>query len=174
MDFRIELAQSAPEHAEMNAILRDYYDMSNIRLVEAGGPEFSVDDAIRDFWDHIRDVLPPDGRLCLARNSRGDPIGCGTLARVGKGIGEMKRLFVRPEARGTGLGRALVDIRIAAAREMGLSTLIADTLRKNVEMQHLYKSLGFREVPPHTQSGTVEGFPELAPHLLYFRLDLGA
>ena len=84
----------------------------------------------------------------------------------------MKRLFVRPAARGTGLGRALIDLRIAEARDMGFSAIIADTLRKNLEMQRLYETLGFEQTPTHIDSGTLKGFPELEPYMLYYKLKL--
>jgi len=173
MKYLIEQAVAAPECQEMNSILREYYDVSNDRLVADGGIEFSVNGAIQDFWNHIEDILPPSGRLYLARDPQGDLIGCGTLAKMEPGVGEMKRLFVRPEARGTGLGRALVEVRIAAAREMGLSSIIADTLRKNLEMQSLYDKLGFEQTPTYLKSGTLQGFPELEKHLMYYRLDIG-
>lgn len=173
MTWRIEVAAAEPDRGEMDAILRDYYALALGRLRADGGPDFSIDAAIEDFWAHLDAVLPPHGRLVLARRRGGRLVGCGTLATVAPGIGELKRLFVRPEARGTGLGRALVAARISAARDMGLSALLADTLRRNVEMQGLYAALGFRRLEGCEYSGTVQGFPELAPHLLFYRLDLG-
>jgi len=172
MKFQIENANAAPERTEMDAILREYYDLSNGRLMADGGPAFSVKDAIQDFWDHLSDILPPNGRLLLGRDKQGNLLGCGTLVRVRPGVGEMKRLFVRPAARGTGLGRALIDVRIAEARDMGLSAIIADTLRKNLEMQRLYETLGFEQTPTHIDSGTLKGFPELEPYMLFYKLKL--
>ena len=172
MTYVIEHVRKTPERAEVDAILRDYYDMSNERLVADGGPAFSVKDAIQDFWDTLPNILPPKGALVLARSEDGHLVGCGTLARKDATTGEMKRLFVRPETRGAGLGRALTEARLAVARDLGFKTIIADTLRRNSEMQRLYASLGFQRVPPSETSGTVAGFPELAPFLYYYRLDI--
>lgn len=170
---RIEMPTSPPDRAEMDGILRDYYGVVIGRLVADGGPQVDPDESIADFWDHIEEFLPPRGRLCLARNETGHLVGCGTLSDLGDGSGEMKRLFVRPEARGTGLGRSLVEARIDAAREMGLKRLLVDTLRLNVEMQGIYAQLGFERIDGYAQSGTLRGFPEVAPFLLFYKLELG-
>ena len=172
MKFRIDQVVHAPERDEMNVLLRDYYTAMVDRLVADGGPQVPIAVGIQDFWDHLNDVMPPHGRLYLARDAEGSLIGCGTLLTVRPGMGEMKRLFVRPAGRGTGLGRALVETRIAAAREMGLSTLIADTLRKNVEMQQLYSLLGFERVDSNPKSSSLELVPELEKFMLFYRLAL--
>ena len=172
MQVRVDMADSPPEREEMNAILREYYELVIGRLVADGGPEMTPDAPIADFWAHLDEFLPPRGRLALARSNDCRLLGCGTLSDIGDGCGEMKRLFVRPEARGTGLGRRLVEARIEEVRKMGLRTLLVDTLRLNVEMQALYDKQGFRRIREYPQSGTIRGFPELAPYMIFFQLDL--
>ena len=67
----------------------------------------------------------------------------GAPAGSRPGAGELKRLFVRPEALGKGLGRVLVDRRIEAAREMGWSTLLVNALKGNSDMLKIYEKMGF-------------------------------
>lgn len=89
---------------------------------------------------------PPDGRLLIARD--GDAaVGCIGLRRLDATTGEVKRLYVRPVARGHGLGEALARRVIDAAREIGYRRLVLDTLAPMTEARSLYRSLGFREIP---------------------------
>lgn len=91
---------------------------------------------------------PPDGRLLLA--THGDvPIGCVALHRSGGSRGEMKRLYVRPSARGLGAGKLLVAALLAEARDIGYSEVVLDTLPTMREAQRLYEELGFREIAPY-------------------------
>lgn len=64
----------------------------------------------------------------------------------------MKRLFVRPSARGAGVGRALVDHVIDRARAAGHTRMVLDTLPIMRDAQRLYEQVGFRDVPPYYDS----------------------
>jgi GNAT superfamily N-acetyltransferase len=89
---------------------------------------------------------PPRGRLFLAGEP---PVGCIALRPLDEGIGEVKRLYVRPAARGTGLGRALVETVLAHARAIGYRELRLDTADWMADAVRLYARLGFRERSPY-------------------------
>ena len=97
------------------------------------------------------DYAPPAGRLFLALAGE-DPVGCVGLRGLPGGVGEMKRLYVRRAARGTGLGEALARRVIDAARAAGYHALKLDTLPDMDSAQALYTRLGFRDTAPYNDN----------------------
>ncbi|HEX6716352.1 MAG TPA: GNAT family N-acetyltransferase [Pyrinomonadaceae bacterium] len=95
------------------------------------------------------DYAAPDGRLLLAKHH--DQIaGCVALRKIGPSLCEMKRLFVRPDYRGTGLGRVLVESIIDEARKLGYTHMRLDTLPGRMDKAiALYRSIGFTEIEPY-------------------------
>jgi ribosomal protein S18 acetylase RimI-like enzyme len=98
----------------------------------------------------------PTGRLLLARVDE-VAAGCGAIRQLETSVCEMKRLFVKPEFRGYGLGRKLADTLIAEAREIGYSTMRLDTVAEKMgDAVRLYRALGFHEIPAY-YSGALAG-----------------
>jgi ribosomal protein S18 acetylase RimI-like enzyme len=95
------------------------------------------------------DYAPPKGRLLLA-TSNGQPAGCVALHKLTPDICEMKRLYVRPQFRGKGLGRELAEKIITEARQLGYKKLRLDTVEPVMKTAvTMYRQLGFREIPPY-------------------------
>ena len=112
------------------------------------------------------DYAPPRGRLLLARAGAADDVaGCIALRPLDDERCEMKRLFVRLDHHGGGLGRRLIERLVDEARSIGYRTMVLDTLPQMRAAQHLYQAFGFRDIPAYYHNPT--------PGVRYLALDLG-
>ncbi len=94
------------------------------------------------------EYTPPHGRLYLAEQNN-KPAGCIALRKIDKEICEMKRLYVKPEFRGIGLGSKLVIKLIEDAKFIGYKKMRLDTVPSMESAQKLYYSMGFVEIEPY-------------------------
>jgi putative acetyltransferase len=94
------------------------------------------------------EYAPPRGALLVARTA-GRSLGCVAFRPLDDGTAELKRLWVRPDARGTGAGRLLVARALEDARGAGYERIRLDTLRGQEAAQALYRSFGFAEIAPY-------------------------
>ncbi|PRY77969.1 GNAT family N-acetyltransferase [Marivita geojedonensis] len=153
------------------ALLTAHVTWAYDKFRDLGAPEFDVMQHVEYFFSNFDAVLPPKGAYFLAHDAEGGAVGTGSLRRVSDDVAEMKHLYVHPSYRGTGLGAALIEARIGAAREFGVSELVADTFRGNTPMISLYHRLGFSDAEPY-DSAVATITPELIPHLRYFQMTL--
>jgi ribosomal protein S18 acetylase RimI-like enzyme len=118
--------------------------------------EHGLDVGFQGFAAEVRDLpgkyAPPGGALILAYGDDGAPAGCVAVRRFNEAVGEIKRLYVRPQARGSGLGRRLAEASLAAARRLGYRRAVLDTASFMEPAQRLYEALGFRDIPPYYEN----------------------
>jgi putative acetyltransferase len=95
------------------------------------------------------DYAPPEGRLLLAEY-QGQLVGCVALHKLEPDICEMKRLYLRAQARGKGLGRILATHIIEEARQIGYQRMRLDTVEPVMkDAVAMYRKIGFREIAPY-------------------------
>lgn len=130
--------------------------------VETLGFDLDFQDYEREYEELPGEYAPPDGRLLLALYGF-KAAGCVALRKFAESDCEMKRLYVRPESRGKGAGKALALAVIAEAKKIGYEKMMLDTVPSMVEAIALYRSLGFEEREPYRYN-PVDGavFMELA------------
>jgi GNAT superfamily N-acetyltransferase len=122
------------------------------QLVEEYAASLNLDLSFQDFAHEIEhlasEYAAPAGAFLLALEN-GAFLGCVGLRQLSHGVGEIKRLYVTPAARGGGVGRLLAEGIVAAAKQLGYTRLLLDTLPSMKEAQSLYESLGFKPTTPY-------------------------
>ena len=135
----ITQAEGAADYEEVARLALDY-----ARWFEA---EMGHDFCFKGFDEELKALERlygrPKGNAWLAKDASGRAVGLIAVKDLADGACEMKRLWVDPSQRGTGLGRVLAEISIAWAREAGYRVMKLDTLRRMESARALYEALGF-------------------------------
>jgi len=153
--MKIKQAQTKTEIEEIRSLFREYETFLDVDL------------CFQSFEEELAG-LPgkysrPSGDLLIGLD--GDrAVGCVGVRKLDDDVCEMKRLFVRTEARGTGLGKKLAHEIIVVAQKIGYSLMRLDTLDRLTEAMHLYELLGFRRTEPYYQNPL--------PGVVYWELEL--
>lgn len=131
-----------------------------VELFKAYVDSLGIDLGYQDFAAELASLpgkyAPPKGELLLARNDQGEPVGCVGLRPIDSRVCEMKRLYVDPRGRGLGLGKALMEAVLEAARQRGYVEIRLDTLPTMEAAIAMYRKAGFLEVAPYFDT-PVEG-----------------
>ena len=164
--FQIVSLSAAPTAAELGIVRSLFHQYADSLGFDLGFQGFA-----EELAGLPGDYAPPRGRLLLAYAGAGEgraggPAGCVALRPLEGEIGEMKRMYIPPAFRGRGLGRRLAERLLAEARQAGYRRLRLDTIDAMKEALGLYRSLGFREIPPYRYNPI--------PGAIYLELDLAA
>ena len=91
--------------------------------------------------------VPPDGVFLVVRDEDGTALGCGGIARYDEARGEVKRMYVVPQARGRGVGRRILVELEARARELGYTAVVLETGDRQPAALDLYETSGYDRIP---------------------------
>jgi GNAT superfamily N-acetyltransferase len=136
--FALVQAESPTQLAQARELFLEYAQSLGFSLCFQGFD--------KELADLPGDYAPPEGRLLLAHYDA-QLAACAALHKLDPGICEMKRLYLRPQFRGKGLGRALADRIIAEARQIGYQRMRLDTVKPVMkDAVAMYRKIGFREI----------------------------
>ena len=142
--FLIRQATSAGQVAQIRELFLEY--------AQSLGFSLCFQNFDKELANLPGDYIPSSGRLLLAEYN-GELAGCGALRRLDQEACEMKRLYVRPEFRGKGLGRMLAEKLIAEARAIGYRRMRLDTVEPVMKTAvAMYRGMGFHEIEPYCQN----------------------
>ena len=165
---RVFTANNDQHFAAIRELFWEYLEWANSHVNEEFGVNFDIAAMLEEDMRDLDKFMPPRGRLLLA-GGEDHPTGIACLKELASDIGEIKRMYVRPEARRMGLGRALLNQLIQEARQIGYERLRLDSARFMKEAHELYRSIGFQEIEAYPGSEIPEEFRE---HWIFMEMDL--
>ena len=143
---------SQDQHSELiRELFWEYLQWANAKVEENFGVSFDIANMLEEDMNTLDKFMPPKGCLLLGY-MEDQPMGIACLKSLTDGIGEIKRMYVRPRARQRGLGRALLNQLLQEAHRIGYSKVRLDSARFMAEAHQLYRTSGFREIPAYTGS----------------------
>jgi len=143
----------APDRAAVGRELAAY--LAHIgEALDGGGLDHDI-----AHWE--KQYTGASGALLLVQDEAGEIVGTAGVRRLGPGLGEIKRMWIRPACQGLGLGRRLLERCVAEAKSLGFRRLRLDTERRMDAALHLYRSCGFTEIPDYNGNPRAQIWMEL-------------
>ncbi|TAN03955.1 MAG: MarR family transcriptional regulator [Rhodanobacteraceae bacterium] len=133
----VEIAMADPASRDARHCLDRYFSEIDAR--------FSSGFSRSQSGSEHADFIPPRGCMLVARLF-GEPMGCGALRTLGTGLGEIKHMWISPEARGLGIGRRLLAELERVAKKHRVCAIRLDTNASLIEALRFYRSTGYREI----------------------------
>ncbi len=150
-EIALEQVESEAQKEQAGALIREYLGWLNARLKRDYDMEFDVETMVESDLSDAHKFHPPFGRFYLAR-LQGRAVGVGCLKRLEANVGEVQRMYVAPNYRGKGVGRAITHRLIDEARSIGYRQLRLESLNFLHSAHSLYRSVGFQDIDPYTEN----------------------
>lgn len=149
MTASVTIAIESPLQDDVRVLIAEL----NAALLELTPPEYCY---------HMKpeEMAAPDTTVFVAR-AEARAVAMGALRRHPNGMGEVKRMYTRPEAQGRGLGGAILSEIEALARKEGIRELVLETGDRHPAAWRVYERGGF------VRSGPVLGYPD-TPYSVFY------
>jgi GNAT superfamily N-acetyltransferase len=159
------------QHAQpIRKLFWEYLQWANANVEKNFGVSFDIAVMLEEDMNTLDKFMPPKGRLLLSY-VEDQPMGIACLKALTDEIGEVKRMYVRPQARKRGLGRALLNQLLEEAHQIGYRRIRLDSARFMAEAHQLYRTNGFREIQAYEGSEIPQEFQS---HWIFMERELPA
>lgn len=148
---RIEQAIIDQDRNKIKELFWEYLSWANTRLSEEYQIDFDIQSMLENDMQNLQKYFPPAGRLVFAYQDE-HTAGLACMKKINHDTVEIKRMYVRPDFRGKGLGRQLLRWIISKAQQENYKLIRLDTNRFMKPAQSLYQSLGFEVIEPYPES----------------------
>jgi GNAT superfamily N-acetyltransferase len=153
----------------VHELFNEYMHWVHSNLNKEYGLEFDVEEKVSQDMTELDMFSPPGGRLILI-TSESEIVGLGCLRKIGDELGEIKRMYVRPNFRGRGIGKELLEFLFEEAKSIGYKTIRLDSARFMNVAHSLYRSFGFEDVEPYPESEIPK---EIQKHWVFMEKRIG-
>jgi RimJ/RimL family protein N-acetyltransferase len=123
----------------------------------------SIQEYVDDNLESFMSWKPPNGVLYIIEE-KGKVAGMGGLRKLRETVGEVKRMYIRPQFRGNGYGKQMAIRLLDEGRKLGCSSFLLDTAEYMLAAQHIYKSVGFKERGVYPESEPPE---VMRPYMIF-------
>ncbi|MFN6516001.1 MAG: GNAT family N-acetyltransferase [Nostoc sp. CreGUA01] len=128
----------------------DYFNETKLIFSQKFNINIDVNAFSEQYITQLDEFVPPSGRLLLGEYES-QIAGCACLRKINQDICEIKRMYVKPEFRRKGIGRALLQTIINEANDIGYSKIRLDTAPYAKEAHRLYRAFGFQNIEPYLE-----------------------
>lgn len=151
----------------------EYLTWGNNLLYDEYGTHLIPDGKVKEYLENafpkFASIKPPNG-IIYVLEADGKAVGMGALKKLDDKVGEIKRMYIRPEYRG-GLGRRLYELLEDKAKEFGINLLRLDTSRLMEAAVYLYNKVGYKEIEGYSGGEWAEDHP-LAKYAVFMEKQL--
>lgn len=148
---RIYQIESGEDRDCVRELFWEYLQWANDQVNVHFGVNFDIETMLEEDMLGLDNFFPPGGRLLVAE-MEGKIAGLGCLRHIKDDIGEIKRMYVRPEYRRMGIGNSVLEQLLLAAARIGYCRIRLDSARFMEAAHALYRSKGFQEIEPYPES----------------------